>query len=72
MDPLQQFYENVGMRETVKGFILDELKKKAIEAVMNKQSTAGIAEANRAVEASFLAMDRMFKVARKRGVDSSR
>ena len=72
MDALQQFYENVGMRETVKQFFIDELKKKAIDGVLNKQSTAGIYEANRAIEAGFLELERMFQKNKKRAVDTAR
>lgn len=60
------------MRETVKEFLTDELKKKAISAVFDKQSTAGIYEANRAIEAAFLEMERMFQKPKKKVVNSSR
>ena len=50
---LQNFYEDVHMRETVKAAIVEKLKEDATSAVFKKQSTAGLYEANKAVNEFF-------------------
>lgn len=53
MDFLQTFYEDFQTREAVKAAIIERLKSDATDAVFKKQSTAGLYEANRAVERFF-------------------
>ncbi len=50
---LEKFYNDVHTREAVKDFIIAELKASAIENVFAKKATAGIYEANRAIENAF-------------------
>ena len=61
MEQLQQFYENIGMRETVKEFIIEHLKKHAVDQIFSKQATAGIYEAKKAVDDAFSRMQELFE-----------
>lgn len=73
MDPLQQFFETPAIKEAVKAYLLEELATKAIEAVFQKKSTAGIYEANRVIEDCFRDGEKRYQQAtEKKVIDNSR
>ncbi len=57
---LKQFYEQEGMREAVREFMIAELRELAVERVFNKQTIAGIYEGRRVIDQAFNKLDEIY------------
>lgn len=69
---LKQFYEQEGLRETVRAFMQEQLKQLAVERVMDKQSVAGIYEANKVIDKTFAALDELYGIIKPQVIENSR
>jgi hypothetical protein len=57
---LKHFYDNVPEREAVKTFLIETLQEMAIKRVFDKQTVAGIYEANKAIERCFDRLEELY------------
>lgn len=61
MNPLQEFYRNVGQREAFKAFQLECLKEMAVERAFDKAGDCiGIAEGKECVDRTFQRLEERF------------
>ena len=72
MNPLQLFYNDKIMRDTVKEFLLINLKDLAVETVFNKKDIVGIFEAKKVIDNSFEKLEELFMKKGKPIINSSR
>jgi len=60
MKPLQQFYIQQEMRETVKEYLINHLKEITIKKAFNGEPTDGVCEAKNAIQNAFKQLDDTF------------
>jgi hypothetical protein len=60
MNPLNSFYQNVVMRDSVKAFMIEELKEMAVEKTFAGQETKGIKEARDCLDKTFNKLGQMY------------
>ena len=60
MNPIQQFYLNENMRESVKEFFLLALKEIAVDRVFGKQTISGVYEAKKTIDLAFSKMEELY------------
>ncbi len=69
---LKAFYDNEIQREAVKDFIVKQLHVMAVQKVMKREDTSGLADAKDVVEQTFIRLDEIYGNKPKPSVSNSR
>jgi hypothetical protein len=69
---LRQFYNTEAMRETVKAFMIEVLKERAVDKVFNKKAIAGVYEARQTIDDAFDKLEELYGVKDKPVITNSK
>lgn len=69
---LKQFYDNPNQVEAVKDFLIKQLHVMAVQKVMKREDTSGIADAKEVVEQSFIRLKEIYGETPKPNISNSR
>jgi len=57
---LQEFYENIDMKNNVHEYLVEFLKAEAVRKLMNKEEVTGVAEAKEYIDKAFENLEVLF------------
>jgi hypothetical protein len=72
MKELENFYRDSVMRETVKEFLIGQLKEMAVENAFEGKSVVGIQEAKNCIDKSFNTLSEMYDIIKDEVIPNSK